>query len=110
MLKQIVQEFRVKLDGISYMPFVVFFCLAILLIWANYPIGIYDLGGDMWTRANFMRSFIDGHNFSEDYFMSNKNLHRYYTEMYLHLPFYIIFGNYERYISFQHFILFFLYL
>jgi len=86
----------------------VFLGMAVIVFAVNYPIGTYDLDSDIWYRGNFLTGLIDQYDFSHDYFMSNKQFYRYYTEIYFHVPMFLLFGDYESYAAFLHPLLFFL--
>lgn len=46
-------------------PFI--FLLSIILFWAHYTVGTYDLGEDLWNRANYLASFSNSDSFANDY-------------------------------------------
>jgi hypothetical protein len=94
------EELKVKLFTIGLVPIAIFGFLSGMLFWAHYPIGTYDLAGDLWDVANLMTSYLDVYDYSNDYFLAHKELHTFrLTHIIPHILWYLIFNDFERYIS-----------
>ncbi len=85
-----------------------FLGIAVIVQIISYPIGTYDLSGDLWNTGDVMSAIIDKTHFQKDVYLSDIGTSKINTEMYFHIPLFMIFNNYEWYVAFTSFSLYFL--
>lgn len=64
-----------------------------------YPIGVYDLGNDLWQKANVMMALNDSSSFARDPYLCKITGSRANTEIYITTLFQRYFNSYETYVA-----------
>ena len=89
------------------LPVLIYLVLASAFYWAVFPVGTYDIRGDLWNRGGYMAGVLDEYDHSNDVFLSDKKVYGIFNVL-VHVPFYRMVNDWETYISLLNVIYYFL--